>query len=177
MTKPFDQLIAESSIGEGLRDIAERGIDAHVADLDAETAPARKKGRRSSTSPNARTLTECRKRGWTAQSVERPWNKYTKVTLDLFGVIDIVAIVPAVDGKHGSILAIQATSDNSGGNAYRRAAKILAEPRAKQWVEAGGRLELWSWSKRGGAGKRKLWTLRVEAFTAESWTNRAEGTA
>lgn len=148
-----------------------RGIDAHLADLEEEMAPKRK--RKSSTSPNARTLAECRKRGWVAQTVERPWNPHTKVTLDLFGVIDLMVIVPPdwLTGKlvPGYLLGIQATSDNTGGNAYRRRAKILAEPRAKQWLEAGGRLELWSWSKRGDQGKRKLWTLRVEAFTVEDW--------
>lgn len=150
--------------------------DARIEELDAIPVAPKKK-RKSSTSPNARTLAECRKRGWIAQTVERPWNPHTKVTLDLFGVIDIVAIEPPNDEILGGprIIGIQACSggrsgaDGRGSDHAARRAKILAEPRAKQWVEAGGRLELWSWSKRGAAGSRKLWTLRVEVFTVEEW--------
>jgi len=133
-----------------------------------EGAPPKK--RKKSTSPTARTLAECRKRGWIAQNVEQfvrfppPGHR-----LDLFGVIDIIAIVqrsldetPLGEWVPPCILGIQATA-SSAHHAHRRA-KILAEPRAKAWVEAGGRLELWSWSKRGAAGKRKTWQLRVETY-------------
>lgn len=37
--RSIDELIAASSIGAGLRDIEERGIDAHVADLEKEMVP------------------------------------------------------------------------------------------------------------------------------------------
>lgn len=121
-----------------------------LAELEAPTKKKRKKG----TSPTARSLAECRKRGWTAQVVEK-WNMHAHVLQDLFGVIDIVAITPA------GILGIQATT---GSNHASRRTKILAEPRAKLWVDAGGKLELWTWSQRGDAGKRKLWTIRVETY-------------
>lgn len=117
---------------------------------EAEGTP--KKKRSKSTSPTQRTLAECRKRGYTAAVVEH-WNSYVKIRQDLFGCIDIVALTP--DG----ILAIQACS---GTDHARRADKILAEPRAKKWVESGGRFEVWSWAKRGERGARKLWTLRIE---------------
>src|ERR1700740_1040081 len=139
--------------------------DALVIDSDApgaeEAAPAKK--RRKGTSPTARTLAECRRRGWIAQVVEQhlPFPKPFGTKRDLFGVIDIVALGAEMDGQLPAILGIQATA-SAAHHAHRRA-KILAEPRARQWVEAGGRLELWSWSKRGGAGERKRWTLRVEA--------------
>jgi hypothetical protein len=42
----FDDLIDRSSIGAGLRDIKERGIDAHLADLEREMRPRRRKGQR-----------------------------------------------------------------------------------------------------------------------------------
>lgn len=138
---------------------------------DERSAPKAK--RKASMSPTKRTLAELRKRGWTAQVVER-WNPHAKVRVDLFGVIDLVAIVPRdqalfvgeVDAP-GGILGIQACAGSTHAN---RRDKILAEPRARQWVGAGGRLELWSWAKRGGRNVvRKLWTLRVEVFTAESW--------
>lgn len=162
----IDELIAASSVGAGLADIEERGIDAHLVDLEAEMAPKSK--RKKATSPTARTLAECRKRGWPAGVVE----KFVRFPppghlVDLFGCLDLVAIVPPFDKdgngwpEPGAILGIQACAGPS--HAPRRA-KILAEPRAKAWVEAGGRLELWSWSKRGDRGKQKRWTLRVETY-------------
>lgn len=145
---------------------------AGEADLDEEGQAAPRKKRRKGTSPTARTLAECRKRGWIAQNVEQfvrfppPGHR-----LDLFGVIDIVAIAPAgavAPSSNCNTIGIQATA-SAAHHAHRRD-KILAEPRAKAWVEAGNGLELWSWSKRGDRGARKLWTLRVEVFTAESWS-------
>ncbi len=127
--------------------------------------PTQRKKRKKSTSPTQRTLAECRKRGWTAQVVEHRVPRIN-VLRDLFGVIDLVVIVPAAPGSDSAILGIQATTTT---NAAARYDKIIAEPRARQWVEAGGRLELWSWAKRGDRGKRKLWTLRVEALAASDW--------
>lgn len=127
--------------------------------------PAPRKKRKASTPFTARALAECRRRGWTAGVVERriPFPKPQGTTIDLFGVIDVVAIA---DGR---IVGIQVTS---GSHHDSRKDKILAEPRAREWIERGrGHLELWSFSKRGGRHvTRKLWTLRVEAFTAESWS-------
>ena len=136
-----------------------------MTELDAPAQPEPKAKRKKPMSPTARTLAECRERGWTAQVVER-WNQHARVRVDLFGVIDLVVLVPAaavVNGyaSGGAILAIQACAGDS--HAARRD-KILAEPRARQWVEAGGRLELWSWSKRGDRGKAKRWTLRIETY-------------
>lgn len=128
--------------------------------------------RKKSTSPTQRTLAELRKRKMSAQVVER-WNPHAKVRVDLFGVIDLLAIDSNTGNVLGraSILAIQACAGAS--HAARRD-KILAEPRARQWVEAGGRLELWSWSLRGAAGKAKRWTLRVETY-AEMVAAASEG--
>lgn len=129
---------------------------------ELEPATAKKK-RRKGKSPTARTLEECRKRGRTAQVVER-WNKFANKTIDLFGVIDVVAIHP--DG----ILGIQTTS---GDNHASRRTKILNEPRAKQWVDVGGLLQLWSWRQAAAAPgkKRKPWLLRVETFDSSSFDN------
>jgi hypothetical protein len=151
----------------------ETAIEALIAEA---TAPAPAKKRKKSTSPTARTLAECRKRGWIAQVVER-WSPYARKTLDLFNVIDVVAIARPSDQRPAAILGIQTTS---GAHHADRRDKILAEPKARAWVEAGGRLELWSWSKRGGRYvTRKKWELRVEVFTPESaWaTPEGSGTA
>lgn len=154
-------------IGQGLADIKARGIDAHLEDLEAEMAP--KKKRKKTASPAARTLAECRRRGWIAGVVERriPFPKPRGTTIDLFGVIDIVAVDPTAPiGQR--IIGIQATTngsgDRNGGRHAEHRDKIFAEPRARQWVEAGGRLELWSWAKQGARGKAKRWTLRVETW-------------
>lgn len=106
-----------------------------------------------STSPTQRTLKFCRDQGWRAQVVEK-WNPHSKTRLDLFGVIDIVAL-------SGAIIGIQATS---GPNLSSRVQKILASEAALDWVRAGGKLEAWGWAKRGAHGARKTWTARRVRF-------------
>jgi hypothetical protein len=86
-----------------------------------------------------------------AQVVER-FCHFSKRRIDLFGVIDVVAI------GGSSILGIQTTS---GDNVSARLAKINAEPRALAWMKAGGSLEVHGWKQRGARGKRKLWTCRI----------------
>ncbi len=54
-----------------------------------------------------------------------------------------------------------------------RRVKALAEPRLRQWLDAGGRFEIWSWGKRGGRGERKLWTLRSEALLSSDFRGAA----
>lgn len=155
--------MSDGSSGEPAADCCprhEHGDGSH--DLNCPTIVASKAKRKKSKSPTQRTLDELRKRKMSAQVVER-WNPHAKVRVDLFGVIDLLAIESNTGNVLGraSILAIQACAGAS--HAARRD-KILAEPRARQWVEAGGRLELWSWSQRGAAGKQKRWTLRVETY-------------
>jgi hypothetical protein len=134
---------------------------------DANITPTKR--RKARVSPAARTLAECRKRGWIAGVVERriPFPKPRGTTLDLFGVIDIIAVdLSAPIGQR--IIGIQATTggagDGKGGRHAEHRTKILAEPRARQWIEGGGRLELWSWAKQGARGKAKRWTLRIETY-------------
>ncbi len=83
---------------------------------------------------------------------------HTFIKRDLFGCIDIIAITQE------GILGIQATG-GVGHHAHRRA-KIAAEPRMRLWLDAGGRLALWSWNKQGARGKQKRWTLREDQLTA-----------
>jgi hypothetical protein len=109
------------------------------------------------TSPTARALAELRKLGALAQVVER-WSQFAKVRQDLFGFVDLLYVLGA------NIVAVQVTS---GGNHASRKAKIVAEPRARVWLEAGGLIELWSYSLKGKVGKRKLWSCRKEAITLE----------
>lgn len=106
-------------------------------------------------SPTERTLGECRRRGWTAQVVER-WNQWSRNRVDLFGVIDIVALAPGI-----GIVGIQACA---GSDHATRRSKIMIEARARKWIEVGGKLQIWSWAKRGARAKRKTWTLREESI-------------
>lgn len=132
--------------------------------------PAPRKKRKSRSTYSARTITECRRRGWIAGNVERriPFPKPQGTTIDLFGVIDIIAVdLSAPLGQR--IIGIQATSGGTGGSHAPHRAKILASLNASIWIAGGGRLELWSWAKQGAKGKAKRWQLRVEVFTAESW--------
>ena len=110
--------------------------------------------------PSARSLAECKKRGWRAQVVERRV-PYTKTTIDLFGFGDIVAL----DGAPG-VLMIQATSTP---NMAARVSKIRTEcwEAALEWLRAGNRIEVWGFAKRGPRGKRKLWTLKTQPI--ELW--------
>lgn len=105
-------------------------------------------------SPTQRALAECRKRGWTAQVVEK-WVEPAKRRVDLFGAIDIVAITP-----HG-LLGIQACA---GASHAARMAKAKALPVIGAWKRWAG-FAVWSYSKRGPRGKRKLWTLREEYWS------------
>tara|TARA_Y100000310_G_C20059489_1_gene524309 strand:- start:34 stop:417 length:384 start_codon:yes stop_codon:yes gene_type:complete len=110
------------------------------------------------TSPTQRTLKYYRDLKWTCQVVEK-WVPMAKKRVDLFNCIDIVAMK-----KGAGIIGIQATS---GTNHAQRRTKAMAEPKLREWLESGGRFWVVSWSKRGGAGKRKLWTIRQEEITLE----------
>jgi hypothetical protein len=147
-------------------------VESDAPDAE-EPPPARKRKKR--VTPKARCLQECRRLGWTAGDVERriPFPRPRGTTFDLFGVIDLVAIIPA-DGEHPArLIGIQACPGDR--HADHRA-KILAEPRARQWLEVPtNRLELWSWSKRGAHFERPHWDLRVEAFSLDSaWSSQQE---
>lgn len=106
-------------------------------------------------SPTQRSLAFCHAQGWTAGVTEK-WNPHAKIRQDLFGVIDMIVL----DDAGGGPLGVQACAGAS--HAARRT-KALAEPRLAKWLAQPARFEVWSWSKQGPRGKRKVWTLRREA--------------
>jgi hypothetical protein len=108
--------------------------------------------------PTQRCIETLKELGFTYQVVER-FCVYSKRRIDLFGCIDILGCRDGI-----GIIGIQACAGSS--HATRRA-KACAEPRLKTWVESGGRFEVWSWSKRGERGKRKLWTLRRDEVVVD----------
>src|SRR5690348_5828976 len=100
-------------------------------------------------SPTKRTLLLLRKNNYCTQVVER-WNMHAKVRQDLFGCIDVVA---ATGHQVWGIQACAASSQSA------RRKKILAEPRAKLWVESGARLFVHGWRKKRKerGGKQMIW--------------------
>lgn len=120
-------------------------------------------------SPTSRTLDTLRKMGATAQVVEK-WVPRANIRVDLFGFIDIVALTDhMIEGAFG-IIGIQACS---GTDHAKRRAKIMAETRAVTWLKLGGKIQLWSWAKKGGRGKRKLWQARVETIALSDFWREA----
>ena len=105
------------------------------------------------TSPTARSLDYLRKQGYTCQVVEK-FNSFTKQRIDLFEVIDVVAVKST---EHG-VLGVQATSRN---NIISRYQKCLDEPRMGVWLDAGNRLQVHGWGIMGKKGKRKKYEVRV----------------
>lgn len=110
--------------------------------------------------PTARTLYECRQRGWIADVTERWIGKapFAK-RKDLFGFIDVLAI--DVDAKQ--LVGIQCTS---GANAAARITKILNECHvaAELLAACNVRLEVWAWKKYQKPVKRRRWRVRVETI-------------
>jgi len=110
-----------------------------------------------------RTLAALKKQGYTVGMVERfiPIPGGHGKRHDLFGFIDIIAI------KEGEILGVQ--SCGSGFSEHDK--KILSEPKAVEWLKAGGKLELWAWrkikQKRGGS--RYIYQPRIKQYTLEDF--------
>jgi hypothetical protein len=106
-------------------------------------------------SPTARSLAPLREFGYTVKVVER-WNPYAKIRQDLFGV-DILALKPGEPA-----LVVQATTGN---NHAARRSKLDVECFTALWDGAGAMIKVWSWSKQGPRGQRKVWTVRREMLS------------
>lgn len=105
------------------------------------------------TSPTARTLAECRKRGWSAYVCEK-WIPGANVRKDAFGFGDVLVM----DGEPGSML-IQATVTGSMSSRVTKI-KTFCLDDAKRWLKAGNRIEVWGWAK----NKRGRWELSQRVF-------------
>lgn len=111
-----------------------------------------KKKRRFSSVQHA--LAALRKSGWTCAIVEK-WNPHVGIRQDLFGMIDIVAIRPDNIG----VLGVQ-TAGGAWGHIQEHVNKITEKPALKIWLEAGNRLEIFSFTKVAPRDKRPHWQLR-----------------
>lgn len=108
--------------------------------------------------PTQRTLAAARELGWHGAVVEK-WNHFVKRRQDLMGCIDVILWRDGSDG----VLGVQATSGTNHAARVSKIRTLLGEREdLRQWLMAGNRVEVWSWSKMGKAGKRKTWTLRRE---------------
>src|SRR5688572_17225592 len=99
---------------------------------------------RSGLSPTSRSLNLLRSEGYTVGVVERRV-PFSPITQDFLGFADILAVRSGDVG----VLAIQTTS---GSNRSARYKKICASANALVWLEAGNRIEIHGWVKKGEAG-------------------------
>jgi hypothetical protein len=85
---------------------------------------------------------------------------------DAFGFIDIMAI------DTDCIVAIQACT--SGRKEHWD--KIIANDYSLPWLRAGGKIELWSWTKRkvNRGGKLERWIPKVEEITEKDFEKEKE---
>jgi hypothetical protein len=90
-------------------------------------------------SPTQRTLAELRKRGAALVQVVERWNAFAKVRVDLFGVIDVLAVMPS-----GKTVAVQATS---GANVAARVDKIVSSDAYQLLRLAGWTILVHGWRK------------------------------
>lgn len=112
------------------------------------------------TSPTQRSLVYARKMGWSAAVVER-WNAHAKIRQDLFGVVDLIVLGDGIG------IFVQATTGAHHAKRMEKISLLLSAntPNAtalRRWLRMGHYLEVWSWSKAGARGARKVWTLRRE---------------
>jgi hypothetical protein len=114
---------------------------------------------KQATSPTQNTLKTLRKSGYIADIAEY-WNSFSRKRKDLFGFIDIVAVVDSEFPE--PILAIQATSY---GNISARVKKIKGIPAAKRWLQSGGKIEVWGWHKVGARYQVRTRPVTLEDFT------------
>lgn len=113
----------------------------------------------TSQSPTSRTLKELGELGWMCQVVER-WCPHSKRRIDLFGVIDLVALGPNI------CLGVQCCA-MSGHAAHLN--KIRTSEGSRKWLEAGNELQIWSWRKllKKRGGKAFKWEVDIDPIYEE----------
>ncbi len=106
-------------------------------------------------SPTARTLVLLRRRGYTADVVERfvagAGERGQGVRRDFLHCIDVIAAKPGAP-----ILGVQATTL---ANVAARIGKARGRPELRAWLAAGARFEVWGWCRRRGRWVPKIVSL------------------
>ena len=110
-----------------------------------------KKRKKSSKSPTELTLAELRKTASAVQVVEK-WNPHARIRQDLFGFVDVLAIIGS------ETVAVQSTSWD---NVSTRAKKIAQSPLVAFVRDAGWRILIHGWRKNPKSNRYELKTLDV----------------
>jgi len=108
-------------------------------------------------SPTSRSLEMLRNDGYVADVIER-WIPRAMIRKDWCGFGDILAC------GDENIALIQTTTAS---NLMARWHKVVANPAAEKWLNAGGEIFVHGWAKRGGRGERKLWQCDVRKIRLE----------
>ena len=140
--------------------------------------------------PKSRHVLEAR--GYTVARVEATI-PHCFIKQDMFGFADLLAIKPycqvskwnpsneespltlavieqgikAIANPESYFPGIVAVQVCAGSGHAAHKTKILAEPRSKVWLQAGGRILLQSWAIQGAKGRRKRYELREEEVTLQ----------
>lgn len=110
-------------------------------------------GDRALSSPTQRSIEWLKKQGGVPAIVER-WNPYARVRQDVWGVGDILAVIPT---EHGARAVMVQTT--SAANVLARVAKARDSIGLRLWLLSGNAFEVHGWAKRGPRGKAKHWKL------------------
>lgn len=111
-------------------------------------------------SPTKRTLEFLRALNFQVAVVEY-WDLHSRRTMDLLGVIDIIAV-------GGGIIGVQGYQACSDADLSTRVKKCKAEPRLRAWLESKNTMIVIGWRK------RKLdteWNARLVEITLEDLTS------
>lgn len=106
-----------------------------------------------------------RKTGAVCAVVEK-FNQYAGphgIRQDLFGFVDVLVLDP-----ERGFIGVQCCA-RSGRKAHWDKITQDCHEMATLWLQAGGKIELWSWAKQKEqrGGKRMVWTPRVDDITME----------
>jgi hypothetical protein len=120
-------------------------------------------------SPTSRSLQWLRDEGYDPAVVE-VWNRFAPrpgggrgIRQDLYNFADIIAFRPGARRPIKDILLVQTTSYSC---VSARKKKILAEPRALGWLQAGGTIDIHGWHKKPlKKGGRAVWQVRIVHIT------------
>ena len=115
-------------------------------------------------SPAARSLELLREMGYQAQVVEY-FHGPSRKRRDLFNCIDIVAAHPEL-----GILGVQATTGAHHSERFKKASRCPV----RAWLAGGAHLQIWSWTKKGKQGQRKLWCVRVQQVLLKDLLEQVE---
>ncbi len=121
-------------------------------------------GRKKPFSSVQYSLKELRKGGGIAGVVEK-WNPHARVRQDLFGFIDLVAVVDRPTDRHPwsnpVLLGVQSCrTDDMAAHGRKILESPLLSGRLSKWLNTSALFEIWGWAMRGARGRLKKYTLR-----------------